>query len=144
MTASARNEVYVSTASRWMTFLGLLLFLMGLYGVLRIAHVSMRKVPYPSSGVFPNNILLPNSPSLSQESQCEPYPQVYYDYGPDGKQTPRPATAEELNVAEQNRMRCIAGFNEDRSKQKQRDKNEAAFLIFTGVGLLAARRFMIF
>ncbi|MBI4028757.1 MAG: hypothetical protein HY376_00090 [Candidatus Blackburnbacteria bacterium] len=138
----ASQEVRVSSATQWMGFVGILFVLIGLYGALRIIHVSVRGVPYPYSGVLPSNLLLPKTLNFAQESQCDPYPQVYYDYGPDGKQTPRPATQDELNSQEQQRMRCIAGFNEDRSKQEQRDKNESAFLIFVGAGLFLLRRFV--
>ena len=127
--------------SQLMLFFGSLFLLIGLYGGLRIVHVQVRKVPYPSSGVFPQNLLFTqNTTSYGRESDCDQYPQVYYDYGTDGKQKPRPATEEEIGVQQQLLVRCINGFNEDRAKQAQRDRNEAAFLIFVGAGLLIARK----
>lgn len=136
-------EPKASSASQWIGFIGIFLFLTGLYGTARILHISSRAVPYPSRGIFPNTILLPqNSTAYLRESECDPYPQVYYDYGLDGKQTPRPATQEELDVQQQQTKRCINGFEEDRAKQRQYDKNQSAFLIFVGAGLLLARRFL--
>jgi hypothetical protein len=38
--------------------------------------------------------------------------------------------------------RCVNGFDEDRAKQRQKDKNESAFLVFVGAGLIFARRFL--
>lgn len=134
-----------TTAGQWMFFLGALMLLFGAYGLLRIIHVNLRKVPYPSLGVFPPTVLLPGVYSYSgssRESECEPYPQVYYDYDKDGKQTPREQTEEERVNQEQLMKRCIDGFNEDRSKQEQRDKNQATFLLFTGAGLIFSRRFL--
>ncbi|MBI2591045.1 MAG: hypothetical protein HYW33_04245 [Candidatus Blackburnbacteria bacterium] len=137
------TEQRVSQASQWMAFFGALLTLIGLYGAGRMLHISTRGVPYPSRGIFPDTILLPqNSTVTLRESECDPYPQVYYDYSPDGKQTSRPATQEELDVQQQQTLRCINGFNEDRAKQKQYDKNQSAFLIFVGAGLLLSRRFL--
>lgn len=138
------KETSTSRAFGWMSFVGVLLFLMGVYGALRIAHVELRKVPYPSAGVFPPTILTPNqnfSP-FGRESECEIVPQVYYDYETNGKMTVRPSTEEEKLIAEKNMQRCIKGFDEDRAKQEQRDKTQAAFLVFVGSGLLFARRFV--
>lgn len=136
-------ELKFPSAYQWAGFIGIFLFLMGLYGAVRILHISSRAVPYPSRGIFPNTVLLPqNSTVYLRESECDPYPQVYYDYGLDGKQTPRPATQEELDTQQQQTSRCINGFEEDRAKQKQYDKNQSAFLIFVGAGLLLARRFL--
>lgn len=137
-------EVTVTRVSNWMFFLGLLLLLMGVYGFARILHVQVRSVPYPSAGVYPPTFLTPgnNNVFYTRESECEPYPQVYYDFDSTGKQTPREANEQELMVAEQTMSRCIAGFEEDRAKQKQRDKNQAAFLSFVGLGLILSRRFL--
>lgn len=137
------TETQRPSVSQWMGFVGFLLVLIGLYGVIRIIHVSVRGVPYPSRGMFPSTIIFPGISTYgTRESECDAYPQVYYDYGTDGKQTPRPQTQEELDVQQQQAKRCSAGFNEDRSKQKQYDKNQAAFLLFVGTGLLFARRFL--
>lgn len=135
-------DTHTSSAPQWMGVIGFLLVFMGLYGAIRMTHISVRGVPYPSRGVFPNTVLFQgDSVSYGREGDCDPYPQVYYDYGPDGKQTSRPATNEELGVQQEQSKRCVNGFNEDRSKQRQYDKNQAAFLIFVGTGLLFARRF---
>lgn len=124
-----------SSVSQWMFFVGSLLLLMGIYGFARIAHVSLKKVPYPSAGVFPPTILTsPDAVYLGQrESDCNPYPMLYYDQ--DGK-TSRQPTEEEKANQEDITKRCINGFNEDRSKQTQRDKTQAAFLVFVGAGLI--------
>lgn len=121
-------------------FVGFFLLLMGTYGFIRIVHVTSRGVPYPSNGVFPHLLTLPGSSIYwGRESDCNPYPQVYYTE--DGT-TSRPPTEDEAAVQNEIANRCTAGFDEDRSKQKQYDKNQAAFLVFVGAGLLAARRFM--
>lgn len=132
-----------TTAGQLMFGLGALLLLMGVFGIARIAHVNFKKVPYPSAGVFPPTILFPGFISYGgRESECEPYPQLYFDFGEDGKQTPREQTLEEQVNQEQLMNRCVDGFNEDRSKQEQRDKNQALFLVFTGAGLIFSRRFL--
>ena len=116
-------ETRLPSASQWVGFIGIFLLLMGLYGAGRMLHISTRGVPYPERGVFPDTILLPqNSTLVLRESECDSYPQVYYDYSPDGKQTPRPATQEELDAQQQQTLRCVNGFNEDRAKQRQYDK----------------------
>lgn len=128
-----------STVGHWMFFLGVLLLLAGLYGTLRIIHVSVRKVPYPSSGVLPSTILFgsANLTSFGRESECDQFPQTYYDK--DG--VPRPPTDEEKAIEELISLRCRRGFDEDRSKTKQYDRNLSAFLIFVGGGLVLATRF---
>lgn len=124
----------------WMYFLGMLLFLMGIFGALRMAHIEYRGVPYPSHGVLPATILAPTSTfTFGRESDCDAYPTLYYEL--DGKTT-RPATVDEKNLQEENTKRCVNGFNEDRAKQKQDDKNLSVFLIFTGLGLILSRRFV--
>lgn len=132
-----------SVIGQFMFFTGLLLVLVGLYGFIRIAHVTLRGVPYPIRGVIPATILTPEeSISFGRESECDPYPQVYYDFDKDGGQIPRQATEQELAVQEQTTKRCISGFNEDRARQKQYDRNQSAFLIFVGAGLVFARQFL--
>jgi hypothetical protein len=136
---------YRSSVPQWMFFIGVLMLLMGVYGLLRMIHISARSVPYPAQGVFPSNILFSNNQffnTYSRESECEPLPQLYYDYGLDGKTTPRTPTEEEKMNEERQMSRCINGFEEDRAKQRQRDKNQAIFLVFLGVGLVFSRRFI--
>ena len=131
-----------SGAYAWIHFLGVLFLLMGLYGAVRFIHIKMRSVPYPIRGVYPSVLMLSGTggSGYSRESECEQYPQVYYDYDTNGKQTPRPPTPEESAVSEEQAKRCVRGFDEDRSKQEQYDKNQTAFLLFVGVGLLFSRK----
>lgn len=129
-----------SKVSQWMFFLGVLFLLMGAYGFVRIVHVDMRKVPYPSSGVLPQTLLVGDVVSLNgRESDCGSYPQLYYEV--DGK-TLRDASEEEAALQDEMTKRCVNGFDEDRAKQRQRDRNESAFLVFVGAGLVFARRFL--
>lgn len=131
-------------SSSWMFFFGVLMLLIGFYGVIRMVHIETRHVPYPIKGVYPTNVLLPGNGSYlsTRESECETYPQVYYDYGLDGKQVAREQTPEESMVQDQLLKRCISGFDEDRAKQRQYDRNQAGFLVFVGAGFLIARRFL--
>lgn len=123
----------------WMFFIGTLLLLMGLYGALRIAHIMQRGVPYPATGVLPANFLFDRGPFYyARETDCKSYALTYYEV--DGK-TPRPATEDEKSATVQNEQRCSQGFEEDRQKQRQYDRNLSAFLIFTGAGLLLSSRF---
>lgn len=131
----------MSSVPRLMYFLGILLFLMGAYGLLRIAHVSYRSVPYPSAGVMPSNLLFSGSNSLfyGRESDCDPYPSLYYE---EDNKTPRDATEDEKILEQKMRERCVQGFNEDRAKTRQYDRNLSAFLVFVGAGLIFSRRFI--
>lgn len=133
-----------SSVTSLIFFVGVLLILVGLYGFVRIVHITLRGVPYPMHGVIPATILTPGE-SISywgRESECDSYPQVYYESDKDGNQIPRKATKEELAMQEQSSKRCVVGFNEDRAKQNQYDKNQSAFLVFVGAGLVLARRFL--
>lgn len=132
---------HTSKVPQWMFAIGVVLILSGLYGFIRIVHVSIRHVPYPSAGVLPQTILTPESYfNLSgRESDCDPYPQIYYEA--DG-QTVRQFSEEEKSLQEELSKRCVNGFDEDRAKQKQRDKNQSAFLVFVGAGLVLSRRFL--
>ncbi|TSC90111.1 MAG: hypothetical protein G01um10145_215 [Microgenomates group bacterium Gr01-1014_5] len=132
----------MSSVSRVMYFLGILLFLMGTYGSLRIVHVSYREVPYPSAGVMPSTLLFSGSYALTyggRESDCDPYPMIYYE---EDNKTPRDATEEEKTLEQRMQERCVQGFNEERAKTRQYDKNLSAFLVFVGVGLIFSRRFV--
>lgn len=131
----------MSCVSRVMYFLGILLFLMGIYGLLRIVHVSYRKVPYPSAGVMPANLLFSGSSTLNygRESDCDPYPMIYYE---EDNKTPRDAMESETMLEQKMQERCVQGFNEDRAKTRQYDRNLSAFLVFVGAGLIFSRRFV--
>lgn len=127
--------------SSWMFFIGILLFLMGLYGVIRIIHISVRGVPYPQQGVLPTTILTPaeNTFFAGRESDCRQYPQLYFEAD---VKTPRDLTDAEKRLNEEIMKRCIEGFDEERAKTKQYDRNQSAFLIFVGAGLIFFRRFL--
>lgn len=132
----------MNSAARWVYFLGILFLLMGIYGFLRIAHVSLRGVPYPSAGVLPSNILFDRMNTysgLGRESDCEPYPALYYQ---EDNKTLREATEQERVIEQKIVERCIQGFNEERAKTKQYDRNLSAFLVFVGAGLIFSRRFV--
>lgn len=114
---------------------------MGAFGFIRILHVNTRSVPYPAAGVLPSNILFDRGSfsSFSRESDCTPYPTIYYEA--DNK-TPREVTEEEMMQEERLAARCVIGFNEDRAKTRQYDRNLSAFLVFVGAGLVFSRRFV--
>ncbi len=121
----------------WMLVLGLLLTLMGLYGFVRIVHISSRGVPYPLGGVLPSTILLPSTTSsFGHETDCDPYPQLYYEA--DNKTVRQPTEAESY-ISQQLKQRCVNSFDEDRSRQAQVDKNTSSFLVFVGIGLILGR-----
>lgn len=128
------------TTSSFMYFLGVLFLLMGVYGVIRIAYVTARNVPYPSAGVYPAIALFERNmvAGLGHETDCKPYPQLYYE---SDNKTIRQPTQEENWLQEQITQRCIEDFNEDRAKTFQYDRNMTAFLIFVGLGLILTRRF---
>ena len=119
--------------------IGVLLFLSGFYGAIRIYHITQRGVPYPATGVLPSNLLFDRGPFYyARESDCKTYPQVYFEL--DGK-TSREATEFEKMAGVQGEERCLQGFNEDRQKQLQYDRNLSAFLIFVGGGLITAVKY---
>lgn len=130
----------MSSVSRFMFLLGALFLLMGAYGFIRILHVNMRSVPYPSTGVLPSNILFDRGTysSFGRESDCDPYPTLYFE---EDNRTAREATEQERMLEQKVQERCVQGFNEDRAKTKQYDRNLSAFLVFVGAGLVFARRF---
>ncbi len=135
------TELKVNTASSSLLyFVAILLVLVGLYGVIRMAHIAKRGVPYPSAGVYPSNILFDRIGSMGylRESDCRSYPQLYYQT--DAK-TLRKPTNDELALQDEITTRCVDGFNEDRAKTQQYDRNLSAFTIFIGVGLLFANRY---
>src|SRR5438046_2313971 len=125
--------VYRTKVSDWMFFFGLLLTLMGVYGLIRVADINRRGVPYPLNGVMPATVLTPTTNyGFTHESDCDPYPQLYYEA--DNK-TLRQPTEQESGQAQQLKDRCVNEFNEDRSRQRQNDRNESVFLVFVGMGL---------
>lgn len=128
------------TAARdWFFYIGILLFVIGIYGVLRIGFNSFVLAQYPTDGAIPSNILTPSSYSygFQRASDCLPYPQSYFDPMTNAA---RPATTEEKKNEEITTERCLQGIAEDRQRAKTTDMGTAAFFLATGLGLLVATK----
>lgn len=115
--------------------------MIGAYSFVRILHIKARGVPYPSAGVMPSNLLFAGAfpSSFGRESDCNPYPTLYYE---EDNKTTREPTEDEKMLEQKIQERCVQGFNEDRAKTRQYDRNLSAFLVFVGAGLVLSRRFV--
>lgn len=124
---------------RFFSLLGLLLFLMGLYGVLKIGFNILVLNRYPMDGAIPQNILISDSSALyAREIDCISYPQSYY--GIDGNS--REPTKEEQLIARQQEERCLKGLEEDKKRLMMADINKSAFLVFLGLGLVFSKKLL--
>ncbi len=119
----------------WITFIGLILVLIGLYATARTTINLVAFEKYPQGGVLPTNFSgVPQY--FQQERDCN-YPQTYYTA--DGKTT-RPATPEEKENAKTQQQNCLEGVKEGRNQAKINDISQSLLFLFLGAGVLVSRR----
>ncbi len=105
-------------APSWVSFIGLILVLLGIYGSVRTA-VNMAVFPkYPTAGVYYFNLL------------------GSYAY------TPPPDPNKEISAENKEKQvqACLAGIQGDRQQAKVNDISQSLLLLFLGVGTLLARK----
>lgn len=129
------TETAQGKANTFITLLGVILLLLGIFGSVRTAVNLVAFSKYPTSGIFTINLTgIP--PYYQRESDCT-YPQTYYT--PDGK--PRESTKEEKALAKQQEASCSTGVQNAREAAKTNDISTSLLFLFLGVGILSTKRF---
>lgn len=117
------------------TFVGVILLLIGIYSSLRTALNFIVFKNYPTTSIYYIN-LTGVPPHMQRDEDCM-YLQTYFT--PDGKT--RPATPEEkANEKEQQRL-CLTGVRDARENAKASDVSSSLLFLFLGLGILTTKRF---
>lgn len=118
----------------WVTFIAIVLLLLGIFGAVRTAINMMAFEKYPSTGVYAFSFMMPGFYG-PREQDCT-YPQPYFT--PDGKsRTPSKEEKEQEKIMKQN---CLDGVREAREQAKINDMSQSALFLTLGLGLLVTRK----
>ena len=127
-----------SKTNSFISLVGLLLLLVGIYMGVRTGTNLVFFKKYPTSGVMPTLTLFGGGMPYSQrEEDCAMYPQTYFK--PDGQA--RTATTDEKLAEERSRKSCISGIEQNRETAKVNDISSSLLFVFLGVGVLVGKRF---
>lgn len=124
----------------FISLLGLLLLLLGVYMTVRTCTNFIFFKKYPTTGVMP---VMPfyggGMPYSQREDDCYMYyPQTYFK--PDG--LPRTATIDEKKMEEQQKKSCLSGVEQARETAKVNDISSSLLFVFLGLGVLIGKRFL--
>ncbi len=123
---------------QWITFIGFILLLVGIYGSVRTAINLLAFDKYPQGGVIHFDVF--NNPYVTMPVQREQdctYPGLYYKE--DGRTT-RPPTEEEKNQEKTNQQNCLDSVKESRNRAKIDDISQSLLFLFLGAGVLSSKR----
>lgn len=124
-----------SKTHAWITFIGVILFLVGVYAAVRTGINLTLFDKYPQTGVITLNFS--GTPPYYQREQDCSYPRAYYSA--DGRITRQP-TLEEKEQEKRDTQSCLEGVAEARQTAKINDISQSLLLLFLGVGVLVARK----
>lgn len=125
-----------SKVASWMTVIGMILLLVGIYASLRLGINLVAFDKYPQEGVISLNFA--GAPYFQKEQDCS-YPAVYFE---DGTSAERPATEGEMKRDAENQRTCLQSVADARETAKKNDISQALLFLFMGAGLLLSRRFI--
>ena len=118
--------------------LGVIFFIIGLYGLVRVSVNMLALEKYPTSGVYSFGFFNAAPYYEQRESDCM-YPMVYYK--PDNMTTREP-TKEEKERDENQQKVCLEGISQSRATSKADDIAQSLLFLFLGGGVLVSRRFI--
>lgn len=120
-----------SKAPAWITFVGVLLFLTGVYLAARTLVNFAFFGRYPTNGVFPINF---GGAIFSQkEEDCD---FSYYPQNPDRLLTDEEFAKEQMAQKEL----CLTSVREARNQTRANDISQSLFFLFLGGGILVTRK----
>ncbi len=122
--------------SPWITFIGIVLLLIGIFASARTIYNITVMPTYPQSGVlfFNTTGMVPYYQSASDCAQTQPY------YGQDGNV--RQPSAEEQKQQNMTQQNCLKGVTNAQQQAKMNDIGTSVFFVFLGLGVLLSRRFL--
>lgn len=124
-----------ATAPAWVTFIGLLLLLIGLYASGRTLVNLLLFAKYPTYGVLSLNFSGIASYGPNEEDCLRA--QNFFD--PSGQT--RPASNEEKSRQNQDQETCLSSVREARRASKVNDIAQTVLFLFLGLGTLFSRKF---
>jgi len=127
-----------SKTNSFISLLGLLLLLLGIYMAVRTGTNLIFFKKYPTTGVMPVTPFFGGMPYSQREEDCMmSYPQTYFKEN--GQ--PRAATKEDKKMEEQQKNLCISGVVQAREAAKINDISTSLLFVFLGLGVLIGRKF---
>lgn len=127
-----------SKVASWMTVIGMLLLLVGIYATVRTGINFFAFPKYPQEGVLSFNFT-GTPPYFQREQDCN-YPIIYYEDNNSSKE--RSATESEIKRDEETKRSCLQGVADQREAAKKNDISQSLLFLFLGAGLLVSRRFL--
>lgn len=124
-----------SKAPMWITFIGVMLVLVGLYATARTAVNLVAFDKYPQGGVLSFSFGAIPALYFQQERDCM-YPQTYVT--PEGKS--RLATEEEKINEKRQQQICLESVKDSRNQTKINDISQSLLFLFLGIGVLVTRK----
>ncbi|MBU0576201.1 hypothetical protein KJ654_00880 [Patescibacteria group bacterium] len=121
----------------FITLIGFLLLLLGIYATTRTGVNLFFFKKYPTTGVLSINLM--GFPPYSQRDEDCFYPQLYF--AQDGES--RDPSEAEKKYEEQLQLSCINGIQQSRESTKINDISVSLLLLFLGTGVLAFKRFIV-
>lgn len=134
--------------NQWLTFIGIILLLAGVYGIARTSINLLAFEKYPQEGVYPALPFFSSTSYMapmpySREGDCiANYSIIYPTYDSNG----RPVTMSEKEKAEAQKnldiqkQNCLDGVKESRERSKINDISQSLLMLFLGAGVVAARK----
>lgn len=129
------NRSQKSKVPVWITFIGLVLVLVGLYATTRTIVNLVAFEKYPQVGVL--TLSFTGMPQYYQQEKDCVYPQIYYSA--DGRTT-RPGSPEEKANEKIQQRNCLEGIKDLRNQAKVNDISQSLLFLFLGLGVLASRK----
>ncbi|MEK7188403.1 MAG: hypothetical protein AAB685_00955 [Patescibacteria group bacterium] len=124
----------------WVTFVGLILLLFGVYGSLRTAINLTLFEKYPATGVYVLNFM--GMPYYQQrEEDCENMPTIY---PLSDVSSPIEVLSKEESIKEQEKQKlfCLGTVRESRSQAKINDISQSILFLFLGTGVMVSRKYI--
>jgi len=134
-----QKEVKQTKTNAFISLLGLLLLLLGIYMSVRTGINLAFFKKYPTTGVISiGSAFFGGMPYSQREEDCMmSYPQTYFN----DKGQPRPATGEDKKMEEQQKKLCVSGVIEGREATKINDISSSFLFVFLGAGVLIGKRY---
>ncbi len=124
-----------SKTNTWITFIGVILLLIGIYASVRTVINLKAFERYPQEGVV--SFSFGGQPAYYQREEDCSYPRTYYDVT--GQKT-RPPTDEEKEQEKRDQKNCLSSVKDARERAKVNDISQSLLFLFLGVGVLTTRK----
>lgn len=122
--------------SHWIVFAGLIFTLLGSFAALRLVFNFVYYPVYPTYGVMPT-VFNYYPTVMQQEADCT---SLRYNYGPDGSLVEPTELEKKQQLVDQET--CMRSVSETRRAAMVNDIASTLLLLFLGLGVFSARKFL--